>query len=166
MSEPSSVPQHRAVMVYLVSWKDTWPVPDTPVQNTKHWPVGTSLRHQLASPSLWTSATVFTSRALTLSRARAVCTTGCRWWVLHWTQQKWWNNFNKKENVYHTSHYLYLQVFIPDREPFKLCGDQSPGLMVTNSSRVTLDYHTDSDGWSRGWSLAYSTHSERQTLTM
>lgn len=52
MSEPSSVPQHRAVMVYLVSRKDTWPVPDTPVRNTKPFPVGTSLRPQLASPSL------------------------------------------------------------------------------------------------------------------
>lgn len=33
--------------------------------------------------------------------------------------------------------------------------------MVTNSSTVTLDYYTDSDGWSKGWSLDYSTHSER-----
>lgn len=43
-----------------------------------------------------------------------------------------------------------------------MCGDKSPGLMVTKSSSVTLDYHTDGDGWSRGWSLDYSTHSERQ----
>lgn len=34
--------------------------------------------------------------------------------------------------------------------------------MVTNSSTVTLDYHTDSDGGSRGWSLDYRTH--RETL--
>lgn len=38
--------------------------------------------------------------------------------------------------------------------------------MVTNSNSVTLDYHTDGDGWSRGWSLAYSTHSESQKVTM
>lgn len=42
----------------------------------------------------------------------------------------------------------------------KLCGDTSPGVVVTNSNIVTLDYHTDSDGQSGGWSLDYSTQSE------
>nr|AIZ96979.1 complement component 1r [Oplegnathus fasciatus] len=52
----------------------------------------------------------------------------------------------------------WLQVTIPDREPMKLCGGKSPGLIVTNSNTVTLDYHTDNDGMSNGWSLDYSTH--------
>lgn len=43
----------------------------------------------------------------------------------------------------------------------KLCGHTSPGLIVTNSNTVTLEYQTDTDGLSNGWSLTYSTHSER-----
>lgn len=43
----------------------------------------------------------------------------------------------------------------------KLCGSKSPGLIVTNSNTVKLDYHTDDEGLSNGWSLDYSTHSER-----
>uniref|UniRef100_A0A3Q2Z479 Uncharacterized protein n=1 Tax=Hippocampus comes TaxID=109280 RepID=A0A3Q2Z479_HIPCM len=39
----------------------------------------------------------------------------------------------------------------------KLCGDRSPGVIDTNSSRVTLDYHMDGKGLSRGWSLHFST---------
>lgn len=35
MSELSSVRQYPAVTVYLVSHKDTWPVPDTLVWNNK-----------------------------------------------------------------------------------------------------------------------------------
>lgn len=54
------------------------------------------------------------------------------------------------------------KVTIPDKEPVKLCGEKSPGLIVTNSNTVTLDYLTDSDGLSSGWSLDYSTHSERE----
>lgn len=49
---------------------------------------------------------------------------------------------------------------VPDKEPMKLCGGKSPGLIETNSNTVTLEYHTDSDGQSSGWSLDYSTHSE------
>ncbi|XP_070767920.1 ovochymase-like, partial [Enoplosus armatus] len=52
----------------------------------------------------------------------------------------------------------WLQVTIPDREPMKLCGGKSPGLIVINSNTVTLDYHTDDEGLSNGWSLDYSTH--------
>ncbi|XP_041798251.1 uncharacterized protein LOC121610282 [Chelmon rostratus] len=52
----------------------------------------------------------------------------------------------------------WLQVTIPGQEPMKLCGGKSPGLMTTNSNTVTLDYHTDDDGLSSGWSLDYSTH--------
>ncbi|XP_023152358.2 complement C1r-A subcomponent-like [Amphiprion ocellaris] len=51
----------------------------------------------------------------------------------------------------------WLLVTIPDREPIKLCGGLSPGLMETNSSTVKLDYHTDDKGQSRGWSLDYRT---------
>ncbi|XP_039661682.1 complement C1r subcomponent-like [Perca fluviatilis] len=52
----------------------------------------------------------------------------------------------------------WLQVTIPDREPIKLCGGNSPGLIATNSNTVRLDYHTDVEGLSRGWSLDYSTN--------
>ncbi|XP_068179770.1 ovochymase [Antennarius striatus] len=54
--------------------------------------------------------------------------------------------------------YHWLKVTIPDREPRKLCGTQSPGLIHTNSSIVTLDYHTDDNGLSSGWSLDYNTN--------
>ncbi|KAG8009969.1 Complement C1r subcomponent, partial [Nibea albiflora] len=52
----------------------------------------------------------------------------------------------------------WLQVTMPDREPMKLCGRKSPGLIVTNSSTVRLDYHTDDEGLSRGWTLEYTTN--------
>ncbi|KAK2844746.1 hypothetical protein Q5P01_011405 [Channa striata] len=52
----------------------------------------------------------------------------------------------------------WLQVTVPGREPMKLCGTESPGLIDTNSNTVQLDYHTDDDGQSNGWSLDYSTH--------
>uniref|UniRef100_A0A3Q1JK07 complement subcomponent C1r n=1 Tax=Anabas testudineus TaxID=64144 RepID=A0A3Q1JK07_ANATE len=54
----------------------------------------------------------------------------------------------------------WLQVTVPGREPMKLCGAKSPGLIATNSNTVRLDYHTDEEGLSNGWSLEYSTHSE------
>ncbi len=44
----------------------------------------------------------------------------------------------------------------------KLCGRKSPGVIATNSSTVTLDYHTDNEGLSHGWSLDYSTYGEGQ----
>uniref|UniRef100_A0A674EWD2 complement subcomponent C1r n=1 Tax=Salmo trutta TaxID=8032 RepID=A0A674EWD2_SALTR len=53
--------------------------------------------------------------------------------------------------------YHWLQVSIPDKEPQKLCGGKSPGLMPTNSNTVQLDYHTDWAGLSQGWSLHYTT---------
>ncbi|KAL7393553.1 hypothetical protein ABVT39_012741 [Epinephelus coioides] len=52
----------------------------------------------------------------------------------------------------------WLEVTIPEREPIRLCGGKSPGLIATNSNTVTLDYHTDDEGQSRGWSLDYSTN--------
>ncbi|XP_026226335.1 complement C1r-B subcomponent-like isoform X2 [Anabas testudineus] len=52
----------------------------------------------------------------------------------------------------------WLQVTVPGREPMKLCGAKSPGLIATNSNTVRLDYHTDEEGLSNGWSLEYSTH--------
>ncbi|KAE8288962.1 Complement C1r subcomponent [Larimichthys crocea] len=51
----------------------------------------------------------------------------------------------------------WLQVTIPDREPMKLCGGKSPGLIATNASTVRLDYHTDDEGLSHGWGLEYYT---------
>lgn len=53
-----------------------------------------------------------------------------------------------------------IKVTTLDKEPMKLCGVTSPGVIVTNSNIVTLDYNTDSDGQSGGWSLDYSTQSE------
>ncbi|KAM9851559.1 complement component 1, r subcomponent [Aulostomus maculatus] len=53
----------------------------------------------------------------------------------------------------------WLQVTIPDKEPVKLCGNTSPGLIVTDSNRVKLDYFIDDEGLSNGWSLDY--HTER-----
>ncbi|KAM9353495.1 complement component 1, r subcomponent [Symphorus nematophorus] len=55
----------------------------------------------------------------------------------------------------------WLQVTIPGREPMKLCGGKSPGVIATNSSTVRLDYHTDSEGQSNGWRLDYSANENR-----
>ncbi|XP_061531448.1 complement C1r-A subcomponent [Phycodurus eques] len=55
----------------------------------------------------------------------------------------------------------WLQVTIPGSEPWKLCGGRSPGVIATNSNRVTLDYHTNGKELSHGWSLDYSTHRVR-----
>uniref|UniRef100_H2MAB2 Vitamin K-dependent protein C n=3 Tax=Oryzias latipes TaxID=8090 RepID=H2MAB2_ORYLA len=60
------------------------------------------------------------------------------------------------ENGPHCLHH-WLQVTLPNKEPVKLCGKKSPGLIDTNSSSVTLEYHTDNEGMSKGWSLDYST---------
>eukprot|EP00064_Thunnus_orientalis_P013210 superscaffoldBa00002117_g13247 len=54
--------------------------------------------------------------------------------------------------------YHWLEVTIPNSQPVKLCGGESPGLITTNSNIVRLDYHTDNEGQSSGWSLDYSTH--------
>ncbi|KAJ8005185.1 hypothetical protein DPEC_G00144010 [Dallia pectoralis] len=53
--------------------------------------------------------------------------------------------------------YHWLQMSIPGKEPRKLCGGQSPGLVPINSNTVQLDYHTDWGGLSQGWSLHYTT---------
>ncbi|KAM6968309.1 complement component 1, r subcomponent [Aplochiton taeniatus] len=54
--------------------------------------------------------------------------------------------------------YHWLQMSIPNRDKVtKLCGGNSPGLMATNSHSITLDYHTDWAGQSRGWSFFYTT---------
>ncbi|XP_047214971.1 complement C1r subcomponent-like [Girardinichthys multiradiatus] len=54
--------------------------------------------------------------------------------------------------------YHWLEVNIPDRNPMRLCGETSPGLINTNSNTVRLDYRIDDQGQSHGWSLDYSTH--------
>ena len=67
-------------------------------------------------------------------------------------------------SVIHAILYLYpLQVTIPGQEPRKLCGNESPRLLHTNSHWVLLEYHTDWAGLSRGWRLHYTTQSERGT---
>uniref|UniRef100_A0A668USN4 Vitamin K-dependent protein C n=2 Tax=Oreochromis aureus TaxID=47969 RepID=A0A668USN4_OREAU len=52
----------------------------------------------------------------------------------------------------------FLKVTIPGRLAMKFCGTKSPGVIVTNSSTVRLDYHTEEEGLSNGWSLQYNTH--------
>ncbi|KAL0985107.1 hypothetical protein UPYG_G00152980 [Umbra pygmaea] len=59
--------------------------------------------------------------------------------------------------------YHWLLVSIPDKEPQKKCGGNSPGLVPTNSNTVQLDYHTDWAGLSKGWSLHYTTQRVRCT---
>ncbi|KAM9723877.1 complement component 1, r subcomponent [Menidia menidia] len=54
--------------------------------------------------------------------------------------------------------YHWLEVIVPNTKPRKLCGGESPGLMVTNSNIVKLNYEIDDRGLSKGWSLDYSTH--------
>lgn len=51
------------------------------------------------------------------------------------------------------------KLTVRDEQPTKLCGKTSPGLIVTNSNMVKLEYHIDDEGQSNGWSLDYSTHS-------
>ncbi|KAG7469364.1 hypothetical protein MATL_G00127970 [Megalops atlanticus] len=51
----------------------------------------------------------------------------------------------------------WLQVSIPEREPMRLCGDESPGVIPTQSNSVQLEYRTDSTGLSRGWKVHYTT---------
>lgn len=53
----------------------------------------------------------------------------------------------------------FQQVTIENKEPMKLCGKKSPGLMALNSNIVKLDYYADADGLSSGWSLEYTTES-------
>ncbi|XP_017270868.3 complement C1r subcomponent [Kryptolebias marmoratus] len=53
--------------------------------------------------------------------------------------------------------YHWLEVIIPNQQSMKLCGGTSPGLINTNSNTVTLNYHTDNQGLSNGWSLDYTT---------
>ncbi|KAF7226962.1 putative LOC107379532-like protein [Nothobranchius furzeri] len=55
-------------------------------------------------------------------------------------------------------YYHWLELTVPHEKPVKLCGGTSPGLINTNSNNVTLDYHTDDQGLSNGWSLDYSTN--------
>lgn len=57
----------------------------------------------------------------------------------------------------------FTKMKMPNQEPKKLCGTRSPGLIVTNSNTVMLDYHIDNKGQSAGWSLDYSTQSENKT---
>ncbi|KAJ8287792.1 hypothetical protein COCON_G00004510 [Conger conger] len=51
----------------------------------------------------------------------------------------------------------WLQVSVPGKDPMKLCGQKSPGVIRTQSHSVELAYHTDQQGLSFGWHLQYST---------
>ncbi|KAJ8392901.1 hypothetical protein AAFF_G00071050 [Aldrovandia affinis] len=53
--------------------------------------------------------------------------------------------------------YHWLQVSILGRDPVKLCGERSPGVIRTHSHSVELEYHTDTQGLSYGWNIQYST---------
>uniref|UniRef100_I3K577 complement subcomponent C1r n=1 Tax=Oreochromis niloticus TaxID=8128 RepID=I3K577_ORENI len=55
-------------------------------------------------------------------------------------------------------HWLEVMASDFNEQPIKLCGRTSPGVIVTNSNMVKLEYHTDDEGQSNGWSLDYSTH--------
>ncbi|KAL2084920.1 hypothetical protein ACEWY4_020438 [Coilia grayii] len=72
-------------------------------------------------------------------------------------------NFSRDFHIEHIHNhqpsclYHWLQVTIPGREPQKLCGGDSPGLIHTDSHWVLLEYHTDWAGLSRGWRLQYTT---------
>jgi len=44
----------------------------------------------------------------------------------------------------------------------KYCGEKSPGVLDTGTHSVQLEYHTDRYGQSQGWSLHYTTQSERE----
>ncbi|MBN3309092.1 C1RA protein, partial [Amia calva] len=51
----------------------------------------------------------------------------------------------------------WLKVSVPGQEDVSLCGSEAPGMMSTGSYSVQLEYHTDQEGQSRGWTLHYST---------
>uniref|UniRef100_A0A3B1JTB7 complement subcomponent C1r n=1 Tax=Astyanax mexicanus TaxID=7994 RepID=A0A3B1JTB7_ASTMX len=62
------------------------------------------------------------------------------------------------EQVYNQGHCLHwLLVTIPDKPAQKYCGDKSPGVLHTGSNMVQLEYYTDDEGESQGWSLTYTT---------
>lgn len=73
---------------------------------------------------------------------------------------------NKNVSIVHVIQLINCALLSPkkltvrDEQPTKLCGRTSPGLIVTNSNMVKLEYHIDDEGQSNGWSLDYSTHSE------
>ncbi|KAJ8289889.1 hypothetical protein GJAV_G00006450 [Gymnothorax javanicus] len=51
----------------------------------------------------------------------------------------------------------WLQVTVPGKDPKKLCGKKSPGVIHTETHNVELEYHTDQQGLSFGWQMQYST---------
>uniref|UniRef100_A0A3B4DI19 complement subcomponent C1r n=1 Tax=Pygocentrus nattereri TaxID=42514 RepID=A0A3B4DI19_PYGNA len=64
------------------------------------------------------------------------------------------------EQIYNKGHFClfhWLLVTVPGKKPMKYCGKKSPGVIHTGSHNVQLEYHTDSAGQSRGWSLHYTT---------
>uniref|UniRef100_A0A3Q4ICB8 CUB domain-containing protein n=1 Tax=Neolamprologus brichardi TaxID=32507 RepID=A0A3Q4ICB8_NEOBR len=59
----------------------------------------------------------------------------------------------------------FLKVTTRGRLAMRFCGTKSPGLIVTNSSTVRLDYHTEEEGLSNGWSLQYTCHARTNPVS-
>uniref|UniRef100_A0A8C6SKH7 Mannan-binding lectin serine peptidase 1 n=1 Tax=Neogobius melanostomus TaxID=47308 RepID=A0A8C6SKH7_9GOBI len=53
--------------------------------------------------------------------------------------------------------YDYVKVVSGSAELGLFCGSKSPGLIETNSSSVTVEFHSDDSGENLGWSLNYTT---------
>lgn len=58
--------------------------------------------------------------------------------------------------------FIISQVSVQGKEPRKYCGVKSPGVLNTGTHFVQLEYHTDGYGQSQGWSLSYTTQSEKE----
>ncbi|XP_076826724.1 complement component 1, r subcomponent isoform X2 [Brachyhypopomus gauderio] len=69
------------------------------------------------------------------------------------------HNFHIEQIYNHGPNCLFhwLLISVPGEKPRKFCGEKSPGVLLTGSSSVQLEYHTDGAGQSRGWSLHYTT---------
>ncbi|TRY65658.1 hypothetical protein DNTS_009884 [Danionella cerebrum] len=68
-------------------------------------------------------------------------------------------NFNQNFHIEQPQSCLFhwLQVSVPGKMSRRYCGDESPGVLHTDSHFVQLMYHTDGYGRSDGWSLHYRT---------
>lgn len=44
------------------------------------------------------------------------------------------------------------------------CGDQSPGVVQTDSNIVTVRFHSDKSGENLGWKLTYTSEGEKRTF--
>ncbi|XP_028320211.1 mannan-binding lectin serine protease 1 isoform X2 [Gouania willdenowi] len=53
--------------------------------------------------------------------------------------------------------YDYVTVHSREQVWGPFCGSESPGLIRTNSSFITIDFHSDNSGENRGWRMDYTT---------